>query len=154
MRFISIPLIIILLTSTFMLLAINSAKDTTIKNNQIKYGINLVSTIAIAAQGPIISQSYDEFLPFTESITKNDTNIQEVSFLNLDGKYLANKTKDKSTKLGQTVSPDLKKQLDTILEATAIENTKENSIDFIAPIQIGSSRFGTAIIRFDLISTK
>ena len=154
MRFISIPLIIILLTSTFMLLGINSAKDTTIKNNQIKYGINLVSTLSIAALGPIISQSYEEFIPYTESIINNDTNIQEVSVLDIDGKYLANKNRDKSTKIGKTASPDLIKQINTIGKATAIENTKDNSIDFIAPIKMRTSTFGTTIIRFDAISMK
>ena len=62
----------------------------------------LSSTLAIACQDPIISQSYDAFIPYTERIIAGGQDIQEISILDIDGRYLAHKVRDDSeSKLGQ-----------------------------------------------------
>lgn len=137
-----------------MLIASNSAKDVIIKNNQDKYGINIASELAIAAQSSIISQSYDEFIPLTRVLTKNDSSIIEVSIFNLDGKYLANATQTKSYKLGQTADSELISILNRIEDATKIESSDKKYTDYIAPIKIGTSKFGSVLIRFESISPK
>ena len=154
MKFISFLINLILLTSTFMLIASNSAKDVIIKNNQDKYGINIVSELAIAAQHPIISQSYDEFVPLTQVLTKNDSNIIEVSVFDLDGKYLANATRNKSNKLGQTADSELMSILNKAEDAIKIESAKDNYIDYISPVKVGHSKFGSVLIRFESIPSK
>ena len=145
---------IILLAGIFMLMASNSAKDVIIKNNQDKYGINIVSELAIAAQRSIISQCYDEFIPLTQVLTKNDSSIIEVSVFDLDGKYLANENRDNSKKIGQTAQTELKTLLDNVFDTTKIESTDKKYTDYIAPIKLGTSMFGTVLIRFENISSK
>ena len=137
-----------------MLMASNSAKDVIIKTNQDKYGICLVSTLAIAAQGPIISQSYEEFVPYTEMLINSDSNIMEVSFFDLDGKYLANANKEKTKKLGEKSSSEMLNTINYIEKPIKLESLQNNYIDYIAPIKIGTSKFGTVLIKLENISTK
>jgi diguanylate cyclase (GGDEF)-like protein len=109
----------------------------------------LSSTLAIACQGPIISQSYDEFIPYTERIIAGGQDILEISVLDLDGKYLAHKVKgDSESKLGQTISNTLRDKIDKIESTERMLSENGEYVDYVSPIKIGTSRFGTVILRF------
>ncbi len=109
----------------------------------------LSSTLAIACQGPIISQSYDEFIPYTERIIAGGQDILEISVLDLDGKYLAHKVKgDSESKLGQTISNALRDKIDKIESTERMLSENGEYVDYVSPIKIGTSRFGTVILRF------
>ncbi|MBQ3644479.1 MAG: diguanylate cyclase [Candidatus Riflebacteria bacterium] len=109
----------------------------------------LSSTLAIACQGPIISQSYDEFIPYTERIIAGGQDILEISVLDLDGKYLAHKVKgDSESKLGQTIPNTLRDKIDKIESTERMLSENGEYVDYVSPIKIGTSRFGTVILRF------
>ena len=144
-----------------MLLGSNSAKDVLIKTDQEKYELSLdkyrsclTSTLALAVQKPIISQSYDDFIPYTEMLMKSDLNIVEVSVFNIDGTYLANINKGNTTKNGQKASSDLLQILNTTENLSKNKTADNKYSDYLAPVKIGRSKFGTVLIRFESISPK
>ncbi len=109
----------------------------------------LSSTLAIACQDPIISQSYDAFIPYTERIIAGGQDIQEISILDIDGRYLAHKVRDDSeSKLGQVVDDFTKVKLDSIENTERVLTEDSRYVDYISPIKIGISKFGTVILRF------
>ena len=109
----------------------------------------LSSTLAIACQDPIISQSYDAFIPYTERIIAGGQDIQEISILDIDGRYLAHKVRDDSeSKLGQVVDDATKIRLDSIENTERVLTDDSRFVDYISPIKIGISKFGTVILRF------
>lgn len=109
----------------------------------------LSSTLAIACQDPIISQSYDAFIPYTERIIAGGQDIQEISILDIDGRYLAHKVRDDSeSKLGQVVDDVTKIRLDSIENTERVLTDDSRFVDYISPIKIGISKFGTVILRF------
>ena len=136
------------------IVALNSYNSSQREFNLLQEGMDqsgelLSSTLAIACQGPIISQSYDEFVPYTERIIAGGQDVLEISVLDLDGKYLAHKVKgDSESKLGQTIPNSLKDRIDKIENTERIIYEKGEYVDYISPIKIGNSKFGTVILRF------
>ncbi len=109
----------------------------------------LSSTLAIACQDHIISQSYDAFVPYTERIIAGGQDVLEISILDLDGKYLAHKIRgDGESKLGQYVTSKLKAQIDNIDNTERVLGENGEYVDYISPIKISNSKLGTVILRF------
>lgn len=109
----------------------------------------LSSTLAIACQDPIISQTYDAFIPYTERIIAGGQDIMEISIIDNDGKYLAHRVRDESeSKLGQSVSPEYKALIDGVEVTGSFKNLKEDYVEYVSPIKVENSRFGTVILKF------
>lgn len=109
----------------------------------------LSSTLAIACQDPIISQTYDAFIPYTERIIAGGQDIMEISIIDNDGKYLAHRVRDESeSKLGQSVSPEYKALIDGVEVTESFKNLKEDYVEYVSPIKVENSRFGTVILKF------
>ena len=101
----------------------------------------LSSTLAIACQDPIISQQYDAFVPYTERIIAGDR-IQEISILDIDGIYLAHRSREDATdsKLGQKASEEIIKRLDSIDKFAQIPTKDGKFVDYISSIRVGTSK--------------
>lgn len=112
-------------------------------------GLLLSSTLAIACQDPIISQSYDALVPYTERIIAGGQDIHEISILDIDGRYLAHRLRgDSESKLGQFVGERMRSTIDEIEIPTRVPGSDGTYVDYVAPIKVGTSKFGTVILRF------
>lgn len=112
-------------------------------------GLLLSSTLAIACQDPIISQSYDALIPYTERIISGGQDVHEISILDLDGRYLAHRVRgDAESKLGQIIAEPMRKKIDEIEQPERFLSADANNVDYVAPIKVGTSKFGTVILRF------
>jgi len=112
-------------------------------------GLLLSSTLAIACQDPIISQSYDALVPYTERIIAGGQDIHEISILDIDGRYLAHRLRgDAESLLGQVIGEPMRSKIDSIETPTRMLGADGSYVDYIAPIKVGTSRFGTVILRF------
>ncbi|MGM0598487.1 MAG: diguanylate cyclase [Candidatus Rifleibacteriota bacterium] len=112
-------------------------------------GLLLSSTLAIACQDPIISQSYDSLIPYTERLISGGQDVYEISILDIDGKYLAHRIRgDLESKLGQTISESMQGKIEDIEIPTKLPANDPNYVDYVAPIKVGTSKFGTVILRF------
>ncbi len=112
-------------------------------------GLLLSSTLAIACQDPIISQSYDALVPYTERIIAGGQDIHEISILDIDGRYLAHRLRgDSESLLGQIINEKMRAHIDNIETPTRIQGEDGTYVDYVAPIKVGTSRFGTVILRF------
>ena len=112
-------------------------------------GLLLSSTLAIACQDPIISQSYDALVPYTERIIAGGQDIHEISILDIDGRYLAHRLRgDAESLLGQIIGEPMRSKIDSIETPTRMLGADGSYVDYIAPIKVGTSRFGTVILRF------
>ena len=137
-----------------LIVALNSINSSSREANLLQESMDqsgklLSSTLAIACQDPIISQSYDAFIPYTERIIAGGQDILEISILDLDGRYLAHKVRgDSESKLGQLISADFRAQIEDIEETSSIVAPNNEYVDYISPIKIGTSKFGTVILRF------
>lgn len=110
----------------------------------------LSSTLAIACQDPIISQQYDAFVPYTERIIAGGQDVQEISILDIDGIYLAHRSREDATdsKLGQKASEEIIKRLDSIDKFAQIPTKDGKFVDYISSIRVGTSKFGSVILRY------
>ena len=109
----------------------------------------LSTTLSIACQDPLIKQTYDEFNPYIERIIAGGQDIQEISILDIDGLYLAHKVRDEGeSKLGQRISLELKNKIENIENAERILSDDGKFVEYISPIKIGESKFGTVILRY------
>lgn len=137
-----------------LIVALNSINSSSREANLLQESMDqsgklLSSTLAIACQDPIISQSYDAFIPYTERIIAGGQDILEISILDLDCRYLAHKVRgDSESKLGQLISADFRAQIEDIEETSSIVAPNNEYVDYISPIKIGTSKFGTVILRF------
>lgn len=112
-------------------------------------GLLLSSTLAIACQDPIISQSYDALIPYTERIISGGQDVHEISILDLDGRYLAHRIRgDAESKLGQIIAEPMRKKIDEIEQPERFLSADASNVDYVAPIKVGTSKFGTVILRF------
>jgi methyl-accepting chemotaxis protein len=112
-------------------------------------GLLLSSTLAIACQDPIISQSYDSLIPYTERIIAGGQDVHEISILDLDGRYLAHRIRgDAESKLGQIVNGEMRQKIEQIENPERFPSEDGEHVDYIAPIKVGTSKFGTVILRF------
>jgi diguanylate cyclase (GGDEF)-like protein len=137
--------LIILLTSINTSLREESLLSTSMDQS----GILLSSTLAIACQDPIISQSYDALIPYTERLISGGEDVHEISILDIDGKYLAHRVRgDAESKLGQVISESLRLKIEDIQTPTRVSSEDPHYVDYVAPIKVGTSKFGTVILRF------
>lgn len=137
--------LIILLTSINTSLREESLLSTSMDQS----GILLSSTLAIACQDPIISQSYDALIPYTERLISGGEDVHEISILDIDGKYLAHRIRgDADSKLGQVIDESLRLKIEDIQSPTRLSAGDLHYVDYVAPIKVGSSKFGTVILRF------
>lgn len=137
--------LIIILTSINTSLREESLLSTSMDQS----GILLSSTLAIACQDPIISQSYDALIPYTERLISGGEDVNEISILDIDGKYLAHRVRgDADSKLGQQCDDLLRLKIEEIHSPTRFASEDQHFVDYVAPIKVGSSRFGTVILRF------
>lgn len=137
--------LIIILTS----LNTSFREESLLSSSMDQSGLLLSSTLAIACQDPIISQSYDSLIPYTERLISGGEDIYEISILDIDGKYLAHRVRDDSqSKLGQNISESLRLSIEEIESPTRLKTNDKNFIDYVAPIKVGTSKFGTVILRF------
>ena len=112
-------------------------------------GLLLSSTLAIACQDPIISQSYDALVPYTERIIAGSQDVQEISILDLDGRYLAHRLRgDAESLLGTMITEALRKTIEKFDTPGRLLSDDGKFVDYIAPIKVGTSKFGTVILRF------
>ncbi len=137
--------LIILLTS----LNTSMREETLLSTSMDQSGILLSSTLAIACQDPIISQSYDALIPYTERLISGGEDVHEISILDIDGKYLAHRIRgDAESRLGQNISEALRLKIEEIQSPTRIPAEDQHYVDYVAPIKVGTSKFGTVILRF------
>lgn len=116
-------------------------------------GLLLSSTLAIACQDPIISQSYDALIPYTERIISGGQDVQEISILDLDGRYLAHRIRgDSESMLGKIIEDSMRKRAEEIEEPKKVICADPSNVFYIAPIKVGTSKFGTVILRFNFNS--
>lgn len=118
-------------------------------------GLLLSSTLAIACQDPIISQSYDELIPYTERIIVGGQDIQEISILDLDGRYLAHRLKNNTeSRLGDLIAEPMRRKIEKFESPQRLVSDDGQFVDYISPIKVGTSKFGTVILRssFDRLS--
>ncbi|MEW6712950.1 MAG: HAMP domain-containing protein, partial [Candidatus Riflebacteria bacterium] len=137
--------LIILLTS----LNTSMREETLLSTSMDQSGILLSSTLAIACQDPIISQSYDALIPYTERLISGGEDVHEISILDIDGKYLAHRVRgDAESRLGQNISEALRLKIEEIQSPTRMPAEDHHYVDYVAPIKVGTSKFGTVILRF------
>lgn len=137
--------LIILLTS----LNTSMREETLLSTSMDQSGILLSSTLAIACQDPIISQSYDALIPYTERLISGGEDVHEISILDIDGKYLAHRVRgDAESRLGQNISEALRIKIEEIQSPTRMPAEDHHYVDYVAPIKVGTSKFGTVILRF------
>ncbi|GAB4270135.1 MAG: hypothetical protein Kow0029_06720 [Candidatus Rifleibacteriota bacterium] len=124
-------------------------EESLLSTSMDQAGILLSSTLAIACQDPIISQSYDALIPYTERLISGGEDVHEISILDIDGKYLAHRIRgDSESKLGQMISERLRLKIEQIEAPTRIKADDPHFVDYVAPIKVGTSKFGTVILRF------
>jgi len=124
-------------------------EESLLTSSMDQSGLLLSSTLAIACQDPIISQSYDALVPYTERIIAGGQDIHEISILDIDGRYLAHRLRgDSESKLGQFVGERMRNTIDEIEIPTRVPGSDGTYVDYVAPIKVGTSRFGTVILRF------
>lgn len=124
-------------------------EETLLSSSMDQSGLLLSSTLAIACQDPIISQSYDALIPYTERLISGGQDVYEISILDIDGKYLAHRIRgDADSKLGQTISESMQRKIEEIESPTKLPTDDPNFVDYVAPIKVGTSKFGTVILRF------
>lgn len=115
-------------------------------------GILLAATLALASQDPIIRRSYDELIPYTEKVISGGEDVSEISILdNLEGTFLAHRIRGESkTRLGEKIDRAQLKALNDINLPQKLQNYGLPYVDYVAPIKVGNSRFGTVVLRFTL----
>lgn len=124
-------------------------EESLLTSSMDQSGLLLSSTLAIACQDPIISQSYDALVPYTERIIAGGQDIHEISILDLDGRYLAHRLRgDAESKLGQIISEVMRSKIDSIETPARMLGDDGTFVEYIAPIKVGTSKFGTVILRF------
>ena len=124
-------------------------EETLLSSSMDQSGLLLSSTLAIACQDPIISQSYDALIPYTERLISGGQDVYEISILDIDGKYLAHRIRgDSETKLGQTISESMQNKIEEIESPQKLPTDDPNYVDYVAPIKVGTSKFGMVILRF------
>ncbi len=124
-------------------------EEALLSSSMDQSGLLLSSTLAIACQDPIISQSYDALVPYTERIIVGGQDVHEISILDLDGKYLAHRIRgDSDSKLGQMIDDRLRTRYDEIESPQRFQDETGLYVDYAAPIKVGTSKFGTVILRF------
>lgn len=112
-------------------------------------GLLLSSTLAIACQDPIISQAYESLVPYTERIIVGGQDIQEIAILDIDGKYLAHRLKNNTDSLlGEYIAEPLRKKIEKFDTPQRLLSDDGLFVDYISPIKVGTSKFGTVILRF------
>ncbi|MDD3147102.1 MAG: HAMP domain-containing protein, partial [Candidatus Riflebacteria bacterium] len=124
-------------------------EESLLTSSMDQSGLLLSSTLAIACQDPIISQSYDALVPYTERIIAGGQDIHEISILDIDGRYLAHRLRgDSESLLGQVIAEKMRNKIDNIETPTRVQGEDGTFVDYVAPIKVGTSRFGTVILRF------
>lgn len=109
----------------------------------------LASTLALACQDSIISQSYEALNPYTDRIIGGGQDILEISILDFEGRYLAHRNRlDSESKLGQIIPKSLKDQLDKIKNTEKVVADNGEYVDYISPIKINDTILGTVILRY------
>lgn len=124
-------------------------EESLLTSSMDQSGLLLSSTLAIACQDPIISQSYDALVPYTERIIAGGQDIHEISILDIDGRYLAHRLRgDAESLLGQIIGEPMRSKIESIETPTRMLGADGSYVNYIAPIKVGTSRFGTVILRF------
>lgn len=124
-------------------------EESLLTSSMDQSGLLLSSTLAIACQDPIISQSYDALVPYTERIISGGQDVHEISILDLDGRYLAHRIRgDSCSKLGQIIAAQMRSKIDDIESPVRMQTDDGKFVDYLAPIKVGTSKFGTVILRF------
>ncbi|HPT44583.1 MAG TPA: diguanylate cyclase [Candidatus Rifleibacterium sp.] len=124
-------------------------EESLLSSSMDQSGLLLSSTLAIACQDPIISQSYDALVPYTERIIAGGQDIHEISILDIDGRYLAHRLRgDSESLLGKIIGEKMRNRIDSIETPTRLQGDDGTYVDYAAPIKVGTSRFGTVILRF------
>ncbi len=112
-------------------------------------GLLLSTTLAIACQDPIISQAYESLVPYTERIIVGGQDIQEIAILDIDGKYLAHRLKNSTESLlGELIAEPMRKKIEKFESPQRVLSDDGQFVDYISPIKVGTSKFGTVILRF------
>lgn len=144
---------VVILVALIILLTLwntSSREEQLLVSSMDQSGLLLSSTLAIACQDPIISGSYDSLTPYVERLIVGGADIHEISILDTDGKYLAYRIRGGSAdKLGSVIPKKLKEELDNVETPIKVVTPDNKFVDYIAPIKVGTSRFGTVILRFN-----
>ncbi len=112
-------------------------------------GLLLVGTLALACQDPMIREAYDELIPYTERVILGGEDIREISIFDLDGKYIAHRVRgDTATRLGETLAQAARDRYDAVERPTRLAMADADLVEYVAPIKVGSSRFGTIVLQF------
>ncbi|MBF0502138.1 MAG: diguanylate cyclase [Candidatus Riflebacteria bacterium] len=126
-------------------------EEQLISESMDQSGMGLSATLALACQDPIIRQAYDELVPYTERIIVGGEDVQDISIVDQDGKYLAYRSRSEGpNKLGQIMNPDEKQIYQSCDIPQRLSNTARHCLEYVAPIRVGSSLLGTIILRYGL----
>lgn len=143
--------IALLVALILLLTSINASirEDYLLSSSMDQSGLLLCSTLALACQDPIIRQAWDELIPYTERIITGGEDVQEISILDFDGLYLAHRLRgETANKQGKTIERERNDQLNELDVPTKMLASGVPFVDYVAPIKVGTSRFGTVILRF------
>ncbi len=112
-------------------------------------GLLLCSTLALACQDPMIREAYDELIPYTERVILGGEDIREITIIDLDGKYIAHRVRgDAASKLGEKMPAAVRDRYDAIEAPTRLPVPDQELVEYVAPIKVGSSKFGTIILQY------
>ena len=137
--------LIILLTS----LNTSIREEALLSQSMDQSGLLLSSTLAIACQDAMISRSYPALYPYTERIISGGQDVYEISILDTDGQYVAHRIREvNETKLTQKIDPVLHQKIEEIETPSRMATDNPHFVDYVAPIKVGTSRFGVVILRF------
>ncbi|MBF0409844.1 MAG: diguanylate cyclase [Candidatus Riflebacteria bacterium] len=143
-----IILVGIILTLT---LATTSKREDSLINEGIdQSGMLLSSTLALACQDPIIRQTYDDLTPYVERIISAGENVIEISIIDQDGKILAFRSRrDQQNRLGVVLPSDEFEKYSSLESPCRMPVPLTGRyIEYASPIRIGSSPFGTVILKY------
>lgn len=113
-------------------------------------GLLLSSTLAIAFLEPMMRESsVDVFRPYIDRIMAEGQEVQEVGVIDRDGLFVAHRTRDDElSKFSTFMCPEEVENINKMIVPTKVVSKDQKYIDYIAPISIGSQRFGTVLLRF------
>ncbi len=124
---------------------------TLITESMDRSGLLLSSTLALACQDPIVSNAFDELIPYTERIISGDEDVKEITIIDRDGKCVGHRLRGEGESLfNKVLPPEKTKKYESLETRTKFSEPGGNTVEYVAPVRIGATPFGTVILRYSL----
>ena len=140
-----------------LIISLTSVKSSMREEKLLTEGMNragllLASTLALACQEIFIKEAWDELIPYTERVISRGEDVKEISIIDRDGKYVGYGTREGGANLfGKAVGAARRDALNSI-EGPVKDSCPSGSwIEYIAPVMVGSTRFGSVILKYSLV---